>query len=390
MKILHVINAFYPPFYTGGAATVAYNVCEFLAKKGHEVTVFTTNVRKPGCLFKPERYPRIADGVKIFYFKNEAYKAGVHLYLSTQLIRTIKETISKYDVVHLHEYRAVTSLATAYYSWKFRVPYILQAHGQLPTWTAKSVMKSAFDMIFGNLLLRDAEKVIASTKTEAEQHKAMGVPAERIEIIPNVIDISEFSDLPSRGSFRKKFSLDNDEKMILYLGRIHRIKGLDILLKALASVKKKIEDVKLAVVGSDDGYLNELKVLAKALNIEDNVLIVGPLYGKEKLEAYVDADVYVLPSKYEIWGMTALEAIACGTPVIMTENCGVAEYLKDRVGLVVKHDSGDLCEALLEMLLYEDKRSVFRKNCHAVVEDFDASKIVPKLERVYEHILVPT
>jgi len=235
--------------------------------------------------------------------------------------------------------------------------------------------------------LRHASKVIAVSATEAQQYKSVGVLEEKIEVIPNVIDLSEFADLPSKGSFRKKFSLDDNEKIVLYLGRIHQIKGLDILLKAYASITERIEHVKLVIVGPDDGYLSKLKLLAKALNIEGDMLIVGPLYGKEKREAYVDADVYVLPSKYEIWGITALESVACGTPVVLTENCGVAEYLKDRVGLVVKHNTDDLREALLEMLLNEDKRNVFRKNCKAVVEDFVASKIVPKLERIYERIV---
>jgi glycosyltransferase involved in cell wall biosynthesis len=389
MKILHIINAFYPPFHAGGAVTVAYNMCKFLAKKEHDVTVFTTNVRQHRSLFKPEQKPRLLNGIKIFYFKNDAYKPSAHLYFSTQLIHALRETLSKYDVVHLHEYRAITSLATAYYAWKSKTPFVLQAHGQLPTWTAKSTVKSTFDLMFGHRLLNDAAKVIATTKTEAEQYKAMNVPSKKIEVIPNVIDLAEFPHPPSKGAFRKKFSVGNEEKIVLYLGRIHQIKGLDILLKAFASVAGKIEKVKLTIVGPDDGYLSELKVLAKALNIEDKVMILGPLYGEEKLEAYVDADVYVLPSKYEVWGMTAVEAVGCSTPVILTENCGVAEYLKDKVGLVVKHDQDALRQALQEMLSNNEKQQAFRSNCRVVIQDFDVSRVVPKLEKVYENMLTP-
>lgn len=170
---------------------------------------------------------------------------------------------------------------------------------------------------------------------------------------------------------------------MLYLGRIHRIKGIDILVKAFAGVIEKLDDVRLVVVGPDDGYLGELEGLIKALKIEDNVLISGPLYGRHKLEAYIDADVYVLPSRYEIWGMTVLEAIACGTPVILTENCGIAEYFKDKVGLVVKPDSKHLGEALLEMLLDWERQNAFRENCKTVAEEFNISKTVSSLEKVY-------
>jgi len=137
-------------------------------------------------------------------------------------------------------------------------------------------------------------------------------------------------------------------------------------------------------VGPDDGYLGELEALTKALKIEDNVLISGPLYGKNKLEAYVDADVYVLPSRYEIWGMTVLEAIACGTPIVSTENCGIMEYFRDKVGLVVKPYSNHLGEALLEMLTNQEKQKIFRENCKTVIEKFSVSETVSKLEEVYE------
>jgi len=84
-------------------------------------------------------------------------------------------------------------------------------------------------------------------------------------------------------------------------------------------------------VGPDDGYLGELKALVKALRIEDKVLITGPLYGEDKLEAYVDADVYVLPSRYEIWGITVLEAYACGKPVITSKVGGLKDLVLSKV-----------------------------------------------------------
>jgi len=101
---------------------------------------------------------------------------------------------------------------------------------------------------------------------------------------------------------------------VLYLGRIRRIKGVDILVKAFANIIEKLKDVRLVVVGPDDGYLGELVALINALKMEDNVLITCPLYGRDKLEAYVDAKVYVLPSRYETFPMSLLEAYACAKP----------------------------------------------------------------------------
>jgi glycosyltransferase involved in cell wall biosynthesis len=214
----------------------------------------------------------------------------------------------------------------------------------------------------------------------------MGVPDEKIGVIPNGIDLSEYGNLPPRGAFKKKFFIRNDEKMILYLGRIHRVKGVDILVKAFANVAEKLTDVKLVIVGPDDGYLGELERLIKALKIENDVLIMGPLYGKDKLAAYIDTDVYVLPSRYETFPMSVLEAVACGSPVILSENCGVAGYFKDKVGLVVKPDSKHLEGALFEMLLNQERQEFFRENCKTVIEDFSISQTVSMLEKIYEEL----
>jgi len=171
---------------------------------------------------------------------------------------------------------------------------------------------------------------------------------------------------------------------VLFLGRIHKIKGIDILVKAFAKLIDKLDGVRLVIVGPDDGYLGELEALIKALKIEDSVLISGPLYGRDKLEAYVDAYVYVLPSRYETFPMSILEAVACGTPLILTENCGIAEYFRDKAGLVVKTDSHSLQEALLEMLMDREKQKTFRENCKTVIQKFNISETVSKLEKVYE------
>ncbi|MDI6846756.1 MAG: glycosyltransferase [Candidatus Bathyarchaeia archaeon] len=109
------------------------------------------------------------------------------------------------------------------------------------------------------------------------------------------------------------------------------------------------------------------------------------LYGKDKLEAYVDADVYVLPSRYETFPISVLEAVACGTPVILTEKCGIAEYFKDKAGLVVKPNPEEFGKALPKMLQDEERQN-FRRNCRTIIKEFNISEIISKLEEVYEGI----
>lgn len=387
MRILLVIPYFYPAWTYGGPIKVAYDVSRELVKRGHKVTVYTSNGNNS--------YSRIdsrikeVDGIQVHYFRNVSAITAreMKLFITPSMIRTVKRDIQRFDIVHLHEYRSFQNVVAHRYARKYVVPYILQAHGSLPRIMAKQRLKLIYDVFFGYRLLRDASKVVALSQTEALQYRGMGVPEEKIEVIPNGIDLSEYGDLPPKGAFKKKFGIDDDEKIVLYLGRIHKIKGIDILVKAFAKVIEKLDDVRLVVVGPDDGYLGELEALTKALKIEDNVLISGPSYGKDKLEAYVDADVYVLPSRYETFPMTVLEAMACGTPIILSENCGISEVVRNKVGLVVKPNSNHLCEALLKMLLSQDGQNTFRENCKTVIEKFNILKTISELEKVYEELV---
>jgi len=386
MKILQVIPYFSPAYAFGGPVKAAYQISKELVKRGHEVVVYTTDAKNLDSRLNVEPV-KFVDGIKVHYMRNLSFMLikGSKLFVTTEIGLGAKE-IREFDVIHLHEYRTYQNIIIHRYAKKYDVPYVLQAHGSLPRIMAKQWLKRIYDTLFGYKLLRDASKVIALSRVEAEQYKSMNVTEEKIVTIPNGIDLSEYSNLPLKGCFRAKFGIKKEEKIVLYLGRIHKIKGLDILVKASAKVIEDLGDVRLVIVGPDDGYLNELKTLINALEIENNVLILGPLYGDEKLEAYVDADVYVLPSRYETFPMSLLEAVACGIPVILTENCGIAEYFRDKVGRVVDLNPDHLREALFDMLLDQDRRSTFREKCKTVIKEFEISKIVPKLEEVYKEI----
>ena len=126
-------------------------------------------------------------------------------------------------------------------------------------------------------------------------------------------------------------------RILLFLGRLNKIKGLDTLVIAFKQVIEESKNVILVIAGPDDGYLDSLKNLVCSLKISDNVLLVGPLYGDDKLAAYVDADVYVLPSTYETFPVTILEAYACSKPVIASKVGSLNDLVLDGVtGLLVE------------------------------------------------------
>jgi glycosyltransferase involved in cell wall biosynthesis len=246
------------------------------------------------------------------------------------------------------------------------------------------MQKRIFDKLWGYSILRDAAKLIALTGVETRQYRSMGVSEGKIEIVPNGIDLSEFENLPPRGEFRAKYGLAKNQKVVLFLARIARIKGPDLLVKSFADLSTSLNETKLVIAGPDDGYLSSLQKLIAGLDIGDRILFTGPLYGREKLEAYVDADVYVLPSFYETFPVSVLEAFACGTPVIVTDRCGIADVVSGQAGLAVPYDKDQLKDALLQMLGDAKMRQEFSEKGKLLVrEKFNWEKIAGQIERLY-------
>ena len=375
MKILHVTQFFSPVH--GGSAEVPYHLSKELAKRGHEVTIYTSDYKLS------QDYISSIPSVEVHPFKT--WSSWANLYVTPGMINRAKEETRHFDIIHMHNYRSFQNLVVAHYAREYGIPYVLQAHGSATTFFQKRWLKRTFDAIWGYRILKDASKVIAVTKIEAAQYRSMGVGENKIEVVPHGIDLAEFDNLPERGKFRKKYSLNDSQMIILYLGRIHKTKGLDLLTKAFAGLSEKLDDAKLVIVGPDDGYLSSLKKLITDLEISDKVLFAGPLYDQDKLTAYVDADVYVLPSSYEIFGITILEAMACGIPVVATDRCGIADVVDNQAGLVIPHDSEQLQHALLQTLGDNKMRREFGEKGRLLVrEKFNWEKVSEQVESVYK------
>jgi len=376
VKILHVI-----PFFTpsrGGSVAVPYEQSKMLSIMGHDVTIITTDFE-----FDKEYAKSIEnEGVEVIPFHCIA-NMGLFLF-SPSMKKWLKDNIEKFDLAHMHNFRSYQNNVVYHYAKKYRVPYIIQAHGSLPRIFGKKQLKKIYDHVWGNKLLNGAEGVIAVTNMEIEQYQNMGLDRDKIQIVPNGIDLSKYDQIPKKGEFRRKYSIKDDGKIILYLGRIHRIKGIDLLVDAFADVINEVDNVKLVVVGPDDGFLSMLKKQIANLKIDDKILFTGPLYEKDKLEAYVDADVCVLPSRYETFPVCALEACACSVPVIVTDNCGIANLVGDKVGCVVEFDKSQLRDAMFKILSDEKLRRKFRENGRKLVEErFDWGKIIDRVVKVY-------
>ena len=151
----------------------------------------------------------------------------------------------------------------------------------------RTVASFLFDVTWGRRLVKDADLFLALTDTEVDQYESIGAAEHKIKMLLNEVDLSEFVDLPTKGVFRRKHNIHKNEQVILFLSRIHKIKGLDLLLEAFDLLTRELDDVMLVIAGpDDDGSASSLQLRANQLGLRDRVLFVGPLYQRDKLEAF--------------------------------------------------------------------------------------------------------
>jgi glycosyltransferase involved in cell wall biosynthesis len=388
MHILQLISTFYPALAFGGPTKSAFELSKALANRGHKIEVFTTNAYNQNTNFKSIPSVQTTYGFQVNYFNN-TFRYG-NLFVSHSMIKALRKKTGEFDLVHTHYGRQIHDFTLGYYASLYNVPLILQARGDIPRIMTRQRSKLLYDTFFGSKLLKKASKVIALSQTEVEQYESVGVKKEKIVVIPNGINLNEYNNLPQRGIFRNRFSIPEDQKIILFLGRLHPIKGIDILLKAFSRIMKEANDIILIIAGPDDGYLSTCQEMVRQLKIEKKVVFTGALFGTKKIEAYVDADVFACPSRYEIFGNVVLESYACSKPVVASRVGGLKEIVfHGKTGLLVKpEDEVDLSSAL-RLILKDDKtRSSMGSQAKKVVIDkFSLNKTVDKLETTYEEIV---
>lgn len=311
MRILQVI-----PFYTpsrGGSVVAPHNLVRALKERGHDMTVLTTD-------FELDRdFARSIDGVEVVPVPVRL-QASMMLY-SPAMGRWLEEHVSDYDIVHAQNYRTYQNVLVRKMCLRHDVPYVLQAHGSLPSDLGKGTIKRLYDAAWGRRIVRSASRLIAVSEMEAEQYVRLGADRSRVSVIPNAVERRMTSK--ARGAF--KCALGIDGQMVLFLGRLNGIKGLDMLLRAFSRCRSKTSAV-LVIAGPDeDGCRSELEHEVRRLGLTERVTFTGRL--DDVASAYQDADVLVYPSSYEVFGMVPLEAILLGTPVIVTSGTGCGEII---------------------------------------------------------------
>ena len=387
MKILHVIPIFSPPHLFGGSQRVVYFVSKGLAKKGHEVVIYASDMKN--LKERTGKFIENVNGVTVVHFKNVSplLSSKTRFILTITMKRSLERELNNFDVIHVHEARGFQHILVWWLARKSGVPYVVQAHGNLSEHFG-GFSRKVYDKLFGKRFLRDASKVIAVNRVEASNCTEFGVPEEKVEVIPNPIDMGDFNNLTTRGIFREKYNVEPNSKVILFMGRVHPIKGVDILIHAFASmVNNSKVDATLVIAGPDDGHMEECLKIAKMYKLK-NVLFTEHLGDKERIHAYFDADVVVLPSRYETFPMTILEAYACGKPVVASRVGGLKELvLEGKTGILVSVGNvRELSEALTHVLYSDDFQNVAIRTRNLIRHRYSLEFVVNKLESLYRKL----
>lgn len=389
MNVLQISHGFptTPLNYGSGVVNVIYHLSKELVQRGHDVTILSpAAVRFCGGGSKKmliSSVPFILDGIKIYYFPSSLCYHP--FYVMPKLIPYLKKNIDAFDIAHDHDIRSFQSIIMHHYAIQQGLPYISQVHGSYFEPISGYKPKWLLDHFFSRRILADSKRVIALTETEIEYYKRCGITEERIDNIGNGIELSKYQAAES-GAFRKRFGISPDERIVLYLGRIARSKGIDLLVEAFLDLRDRFETVKLVIVGPDRGYTSALKNKVGRLGIGDSTLFTGPVDESDKINAYADADVFVTPS-FTGFPLTFLEACACGTPIVTTRDGDAIDWIDGCVGYVTDYDRTKLAEAIASILCDDQTRERFKDNCRKLAQRFAWPFIVDKIEETYRRAI---
>ena len=366
MRILHVAPTFFPAWAYGGIPRCAYELCRSLVRLGESVTVWTTDACDARQrLREPET---TVDGIFVRRFRNLHNGLAYYrqLYLPVGIVKAPWNDLVEFDVVHIHSHRHLLEALVGAAAARRRIPYVFTGNGTVPPIERYVLVKRMLDLIGADAILEHAAACVAVSEAEIPHYRQVGVDADRIRVIPNGVRLDEFAALPMRGSFRRAFGL-GDGPLIVFVGKITPRKGVDVLLRALALLPS---EVRLVVAGNFMMPEQPIRAIVEELHLHDRVCFPGLLLGDDRNAAYVDADVVAYPSTDEIFGLVAAEALMCRTPVVVCDDSGCGEVVRDAAGgrLVPYGDPRALAAALMALLQDRAERERCALNGRRYVE----------------------
>ena len=391
MKVL-LINHF--PLQGSGSGIYTMNIANELVKKGHSVFVIDIDNTVDSNHYTFRRKTIVCDNTKnkdfdlpfnFPCFTTHPRSTTTYYDLTDEQIKEYVEVFCKItqnivdrfkpDVIH-----AQHLWITPYAAMKTKVPYVITVHGTdlMGFKNDKRYYKYAIEAA------NNAKKIITiSRQVYNDTLELYDLPEEKLVLNPNGFDSELFKVKQiNKEDLYLKFGLGNPEKLVSFVGKFTDFKGIDVLINAARIVTDKIPGVKFALAG-DGGLRAQMESLAKALLL-DNIYFLGQQDQNSVADLYNLADVSVVPSRIEPFGLVAIESLACGTPVVATNAGGLPDFINDKVGQLVKmEDHIALSDALIEELENNTKLSKGIYAAEYALENYSWAKSIEKVISIY-------
>jgi len=392
MRILSVTQSYAPFYEFGGPPVKVEALARGLVRRGFNPTVLSADwgfekrreadPREVTSRRSPFGWTRDANGVQSIYLPTWfRYRA---LTWNPAVGRYCRARLKQFDVVHIFGLYDFLGPAVARACRKQGIPYVVEPIGMFVPMVRSIALKRLYHALWGGRMLKGAARVVATSEQEVRELAGGGIAADKIVLRRNGVEIPR--EQPERGAFRTQHGIPSEALMVLYLGRLSAKKSPELLLEAFAALPREIggNTVWLVFAGPDEaGMLERLASRARELTVSERVVFPGSVLGEKKWAAYCDADVFVLPSQNENFGNTAAEAAACGTPVVVTENCGVAPLLADSAGIVVRHETSDIRKAVQQVLSDRGLRERLGQGGRLAAGRLGWEQPVAEMERLY-------
>ena len=385
MKIL-MLTWEYPPRVVGGISKVVYDLSHKMVKEGNEVTVVTY---KEGDNVK---YYENDKGVEVYRVDNYMIRPNNFIdwimQLNFNMITKANEIINKngkFDVIHAHDWLVAYSAKSIKES--YNIPLISTIHATesgrnsgIHDETQRYINDSEWMLTY-----ESSEVIVNSNYMKNEVQRLFGLPYDKINVIPNGVNLQLFSNVNIDYDFRRQYAMDN-EKIILYVGRLVYEKGIQNLIAAMPKVLDRYHDSKLIICGRG-GMIDELREQVKYLGIENKVYFAGYCDSKKMQKMYKCADVAVFPSTYEPFGIVAIESMLSGTPTIVSDVGGLNEIIEHGVTGMKSYagNANSIADSVLA-LLFDPKlcANISQNAIKKVKENYNWSKITDSTYYVYQ------
>ncbi len=381
MKALHIVASLAVDW--GGPPRMVASLCESLQAKGIACTVLAPDLPKGARLVEIE-------GVRVETFPT-GWLSPLWTGHSPKLAARLLDIVAGFDVVHIHELWHHSHYVAAKAASRAGKSYVIAPYGALQPWALKQkpIRKRLYWSIAQRRILERAAAVHVSSKAEAEAALHTNRRSRPV-VIPGGVDVSQFAVLPDREVFERSHPELKGKRVILFLGRLHPVKGLDLLADALAELARedRYSDVYAVCVGPDeDGYLAALERKFMSVGVLERTIFTGALTGEDRLAALSRADLFTLPSYSEGFSVAVLEALAAGLPVLISQACNFPEVSEVEAGEVVAAASGEVASGLRRILDDASHRRRMGENGRKLVQErYTWDQTVNQVIDLYERV----